>query len=105
MGCVPYAECLACSQEEHGDAVHILNEDCYYVEKFRDDGQLRGIDFFHRGTDGEACGGYCNILGAGSPKWKVEQSAPLTLSPSVWCKGPGCGGYHGWIRNGQWSPA
>lgn len=99
---VMYEECLADSRERHGDLVHVLNDDCYYVEKLREDGELRGVDFFHRGIDGEACGGYCNILGAGSPRWTVEQREPLMLSPSVWCKDRGCGGFHGFIREGRW---
>jgi hypothetical protein len=103
MNGVIYEECLASSREENGDAaVRVLNEDCYYVEKRREDGQLRGVDFFHREPNGEACGGYVNILGEGSPKWTVQQREPLTLSPSVWCKGPVCGGFHGFIRNGCW---
>lgn len=105
MNGVAYEDCLASSREEHGDAVHVLNDDCYYIEQLREDGQLRGIDFFHREPNGEACGGYVNILGAGSPQWTVEQREPLTLLPSIWCKGPDCGGFHGWVRDGQWVSA
>lgn len=105
MNGVIYEECLDSSREENPGAVHVLNDDCYYVEKLREDGELRGVDFFHREPNGEACGGYCNILGDSSPKWTVEQRDPLTLSPSIWCKGPACGGFHGWIRDGQWVPA
>lgn len=100
-GGIGYEECLESSKEAHPGAVYVLNDDCYYVEHIREDGALCGVDFFHREPNGEACGGYVNILGAGSPQWTIEQRKPLTLSPSVWCKGPGHD-FHGWIRNGQW---
>lgn len=35
------------------------------------------------------------------PKWKVESLEPLTISPSIVC---GCGGQHGYIRNGRYEP-
>lgn len=103
-GGVGYEECLRWSKEWHPGAVYVLNDDCYYVEQIREDGVLRGVDFFHREPNGEACGGYVNILGGGRPQWIVEQREPLTLSPSIWCKGPGHD-FHGWIRNGQWVAA
>lgn len=37
-----------------------------------------------------------------SPRWTVESTEPLTLSPSLLCRG--CGN-HGWIREGRWVPA
>lgn len=95
---MPYAECLVDSYLRHG--VHILNEDCYYTISTSD--PPAGLHFFHRAKDGSACGGYVNFTEGSSPRWKVEQLEPLTISPSVWCKGPDCGGFHGWIRDGKW---
>lgn len=37
-----------------------------------------------------------------SPRWDVESFSPLTLSPSILCRG--CGN-HGYIREGKWVPA
>jgi hypothetical protein len=36
------------------------------------------------------------------PRWTVESSVPLTLSPSILC---GSCGLHGFIRAGEWVPA
>jgi hypothetical protein len=36
------------------------------------------------------------------PKWTVESWEPLTLSPSVLCRG--CGN-HGWVKQGKWVAA
>lgn len=38
----------------------------------------------------------------GTPVWQVECMDPLTLSPSILCRG--CGN-HGFIRQGRWVPA
>lgn len=38
----------------------------------------------------------------GRPLWQVLSWEPLTLSPSLLCKG--CG-HHGFIREGKWVPA
>lgn len=35
-------------------------------------------------------------------KWQVETFDPVTISPSLLCRG--CG-HHGFIRNGRWEPA
>lgn len=43
------------------------------------------------------------MLPLGPPRgWTVEQSAPLTVSPSILCTGCGT---HGFIRDGSWVPA
>ncbi len=66
-----------------------------------------GIIFWHRAQDNRACGGYVNFdTDRERPTWTVENSDPLTISPSVLCNGNhGCGGFHGFIRDGQWVPA
>lgn len=38
----------------------------------------------------------------GTPVWQVASLDPLTLSPSLLCRG--CGN-HGFIKNGKWVPA
>lgn len=41
--------------------------------------------------------------------WQVESWDPLTISPSVLCRGRNIDGsecgFHGWIRGGKWVPA
>lgn len=37
-----------------------------------------------------------------TPRWQVESTDPLTLSPSLLCRS--CGN-HGWIQQGRWVPA
>lgn len=66
-----------------------------------------GIIFWHRAQDGRACGGYVNFdPDEERATWTVQSWEPLTISPSVLCNGVhGCGGYHGFIRSGQWVPA
>lgn len=63
----------------------------------------------HRAALGDVftgdCGGSVHVrrhAGETGPVWTVEQRDPLTLSPSIVCK---CGGWHGWVRDGQWVPA
>jgi hypothetical protein len=41
------------------------------------------------------------IEGGDHPRWLVAQRDPLTLSPSVNCVG--CCGWHGWLKNGEWT--
>jgi hypothetical protein len=71
---------------------------------------LVGIILWHKAQDGQACGGVCHFVrGSGDqdrPEWQVETLDPLTISPSVLCDGKyGCGGTHGFVRLGKWTPA
>lgn len=71
---------------------------------------LKAINLFHfNETTKEpcACCVYLQIPDHWTERpqvWKVVQSNPLTLEPSVMCKGEGCQ-LHGYIRNGRWVPA
>ncbi len=50
----------------------------------------------------------CDGVVVGGPldsRWTVQQTDPLTVTPSVWCKPPGGCGLHGFIREGKWVPA
>ena len=76
------------------------------------DGDERtGINDYHLRPDGTQCSGWIPFEGGAwalsfepgqIQAWKVEQSEPLTISPSVLCRT--CGN-HGFIRNGKWVPA
>lgn len=66
-----------------------------------------GVFVMHRHDDGELCMGSVmfdvpETAKFENAKWRVEQSDPLTLSPSVLRRD--CG-LHGWIRDGRWEPA
>lgn len=103
-----------------------LGCDTYAVWSYRydsrpGDGPI-GMTEFHRctsstcpfrGEDGLAgwCGGgvLFDVPGVreafpGRALWRIEQAAPLTLTPSIACSHPGCT-HHGWIRDGIWVPA
>lgn len=55
---------------------------------------------------GHPCSGSVARRGAtgaeNRPQWDVLSEEPITLSPSIVCRG--CGA-HGWIRDGRWVPA
>lgn len=61
----------------------------------------------HLTSNGEQCNGFITIEGSAWHKafdgkiaaWKMESAEPLTLSPSILCRG--CGD-HGFIRGGKW---
>lgn len=74
-------------------------------------GAVVGLDYTHPRPDGTRCAGFLYFdtppvreafEPAASAMWTVEQQDPLTLSPSLLCRG--CG-HHGWIRDGRWVPA
>lgn len=68
------------------------------------------FDYTHPRPDGQgqcAGGGWLDLPGVAadfpeSPRWTVESWEPLTLSPSLLCRG--CG-RHGFVRDGRWVPA
>lgn len=70
-----------------------------------DSGQAVALIERHTCTEGRLSRGYVPFIGAdsnafpGPSRWSVEQTEPLTLSPSIACHT--CPN-HGWIRNGQW---
>lgn len=73
------------------------------------EGQDRvGANIAHKRPDGADCVGWIAFAGRAwansfSPgaiaTWAVESDDPLTLSPSILCRG--CGD-HGYVRNGKW---
>ena len=73
------------------------------------DGVLAWAFWGHTRPDGMPCGshGYIAVstdssLCNGGGTWRIDQSEPLTLSPSLLCMR--CN-RHGWIRDGKWVPA
>jgi hypothetical protein len=81
-----------------------LGPDCHCVLARRD-GELWGLDFYHRRPDGLACFGWVPLAPHSPDGWTLDQLDPLTISPSVLCRGGACGDFHGWIRNGKWESA
>lgn len=68
------------------------------------EGQWAGIEWRHpTPKSGTRCsGGFVNFAGRYmADGWKLESEEPLTLSPSLLCRGCGC---HGHIRGGKWEP-
>ncbi len=68
-----------------------------------------GANVIHKTPDGAECVGFISFTGRGwsnlfkdrpgFQSWEVLQDEPLTLSPSIACRG--CGD-HGYIRDGKW---
>ncbi len=73
---------------------------------YQDDPRTGGAQH-HLKADGTMCGGWVAFEGGAWARafdhtittWKVECVDPLTLSPSLLCRG--CGD-HGFIRAGRW---
>lgn len=74
-------------------------------------GEVAGCSIAHRRPDnGAPCDGWiafegrvwARSFGGHIATWKVESEQPLTLSPSVLCRG--CGD-HGHVRAGEWVKA
>lgn len=65
-----------------------------------------GLIESHPTPEGGRCSGAISFDVPGvereAVRWTVESWEPLTLSPSLLCRG--CG-HHGHIRNGRWEPA
>lgn len=107
-----YAEELS----RRGDRAHILDADRFYTlavgsYSTRAD-NLVGCILWHRCADGvRVCGGFVRFVvepeKPEKPVWTVESIDPLTISPSVLCRGEDgdCGGTHGFIRHGRWEAA
>lgn len=73
----------------------------------REGGPPIGLIESHPTADGRGCSGSVTFdvpeaEGLAGPRWTVESWEPLTISPSVLCRG--CG-HHGFIRDGAWVPA
>lgn len=84
----------------HGHTLHLS----YYRE------EVAGCSVAHRRPDnGLNCSGWIAFEGRAWARsfgdtiatWKVESEQPLTLSPSLLCRG--CGD-HGFVRDGKWCP-
>lgn len=76
-----------------------------YVPLLDDDGTLRSIVQAHLTPEGEWCSGAIPFERPNWPAdrtWKLENTEPLTVSPSLLCT---ICGNHGFIRDGQWVPA
>jgi hypothetical protein len=72
------------------------------IERRLVDGVLGGVAYRHpRPKTGETCEGYVPVTGW-DEVWQVVSLEPLTLSPSLLCRG--CG-HHGFVREGRWVPA
>lgn len=67
------------------------------------EGAIVGIEWEHPTHGGTPCRGGWVPFKSYDPigGWTVEQSDPLTLSPSLLCRACGC---HGFIRSGRWVP-
>lgn len=75
------------------------------ISRVNFEGKFAGIQWRHRRPDnGEECsGGFVNFAGRHmTDGWKLESEQPLTMSPSLLCRGCQC---HGFIRDGKWVPA
>lgn len=66
------------------------------------DGELMGVELIHKAASGGKCSGGAWLPVTGPDRWELVSRDPLTLSPSILCRG--CG-LHGFIREGKWVPA
>ena len=73
-------------------------------------GTVVGLEYWHPTPDGKnlRCPGFIYFKGMNGDlhtddtmEWDVISLEPLTLSPSLLCRG--CG-HHGHIQNGRWEP-
>lgn len=84
----------------------------FELEEYRNgDGELRGYMVTGpastncTGSHEGRCGGLVPTAPFGSrPVWSIDETEPLTLSPSIQCACSAKGelGQHGWIRAGRW---
>lgn len=75
--------------------------DCFIVIRYRDN-EPWGCAFVHRMPDGKACEGWIPFAPHSPDGWQLESLSPLTISPSVLCRGKTCGDFHGWIKEDKW---
>lgn len=94
---------------EKSERLHILDANHSFQWIHGGDAhKIVGIIEYHRTPTGEACGGFVNFeKESDRPCWEVEAFDPLTISPSVLCKGGygSCTGDHGFIKGGKWVAA
>lgn len=93
--------------QESDQRVIDLGHDVLVMFTSRDGARVGLLESHPRPDDGRGCSGAVTFdvpeaEGLKGPRWQVESMDPLTISPSVLCRG--CG-WHGWIRGGQWVPA
>ena len=60
-----------------------------------------GVDDDGRAWEAHVCGDAGIVGGVLDPRWTVHSTEPLTVTPSVHCRG--CG-LHGFITDGRWVP-
>lgn len=75
-----------------------------FIERRYHEGALAGIAYEHPRPDGVPCSaaGWVPVKPHDIHGWDLVSEEPLTLSPSLLCRG--CG-HHGFIREGRWVPA
>lgn len=64
------------------------------------DGEAHGLYYEHPCAGGKLAPGWVPFTG--EYRWEVQQSDPLTITPSLLCR---VCGHHGFVRNGKWVPA
>lgn len=78
----------------------------HFIERMYYEGGWVGIHEWHKTPAGEWCVGWIPFANtawkAGGETWDVQSLDPLTISPSLLCRG--CGS-HGFIRGGVWVQA
>lgn len=85
-----------CTSKALGDIGHGVTAEVRFM-----DGVPGGVAYEHPTPTGARCQGYAPLQSPGET-WDLVQLDPLTISPSLLCRG--CG-HHGFIREGKWVPA
>ena len=89
------------------DRLDLGDDHILIFSSYQDENRV-GAHIKHNTPDGTPCDGWVTFAGRSwancfpvgdIPVWTVEQEDPLTLSPSVLCRG--CGD-HGFVRAGRW---
>jgi hypothetical protein len=88
--------------------MHYLNESLSYSTTVDTEGNKIGILLWHNCSDSKPQPSPSGILFDSAPakfsgpRWQLIQENPLTINPSILCRG--CG-LHGFIRQGKWVDA
>lgn len=94
--------------ERENDWIDIGHDHAFRFVAYKGDPRI-AIDTRHKGRDGNPCEAFIPFDGGEWAKgffdpdsvWQVQSFEPLTVSPSLLCRG--CGD-HGFITNGRWVP-